>query len=156
MTHFSNIGQECGPLFRYTRPKGIITSPQYPIQYRPRQKCKWIIEVIPGSEVILTVHSIDMPAQMDCRYGDYLLVSGKQDGKVIDFGVYCGTKSFKPFRITGEYDEIFLTFSSNGKVQGQGFNLTYEQVELSSVGGTSSGEVLTNGAGPELSVPVKT
>ena len=116
--------------------------------------------MITGKEVILRMHEIDMPAQSDCRFGDYLKVSGVQNGVKSDFGVYCGTKDFKPYRINGEYDEIVLKFHSNSARQGKGFYLTYEQVDPSSVSGTSSDdEIITNQsntAGPELLVLVKT
>ena len=104
------------------------------------------------------MHDIDMPAQGDCRFGDYLLVSGIQNGEKTDFGVYCGTKAFKPYRISGEYDEIVLKFHSNDKKQGKGFYLTYDQFDLSSVSGTSSSEetATTTINGPELLVLVKT
>lgn len=102
------------------------------------------------------MHDVDIPVQMDCRYEDYLLVSGVQGGTKDDFGIYCGTKEFKPYRINGEYDEIILKFHSSrsNKKQGRGFNLTYEQVELSSVSGTSSEE--TPNIGPELLVAITT
>ena len=159
LTPVHNAGQECGPLSRYTRPKGTITSPQYPLQYRPNEECTWTIEVISGREVIFDMHDIDMPSYADCRFGDYLLVSGMQNGVKIDFGVYCGTKDFKPYRINGEYDEIILKFHSNSKIQGKGFFLTYEQVDSSSVSGTSSSEEIPTPStvtGPELLVLVKT
>lgn len=156
-----NIGQECGPLSTYTRPKGTITSPQYPLQYRPRDECQWRIKVIPGKEVVLTMNEIDMPAQRDCRYGDYLLVSGTQGGVTTEFGVYCGTRDFKPYRISGEYDEIVLKFHSNSKFQGKGFNLEYEQVDVPAVSGTSEENMAeeqqqVNVTGPQLLVAVNT
>ena len=118
----------------------------------------WTIQVIPGTEVILTMQDIDMPAQADCRFGDYLLVSAVRNEEKTDFGVYCGTKAFKPYRIGGEYDKIVLKFHSNDRKQGKGFYLTYEQFDLSSVSGTSSNEetATTANNGPELLVLVKT
>ena len=104
------------------------------------------------------MHDIDMPAQVDCRYGDYLQVSGVQGEEKINFGVYCGTKAFKPYRVVGDFEKVVLTFHTNKKIEGKGFNLTYEQVDPTPAGGTaSSGEITdqTN-TGPQLLVPVTT
>lgn len=131
-------GQECGPMTLYTRPEGTITSPQYPIQYRPKEECEWVIQMIPGRDVVLIMEEIDIPAQADCRYGDYLLVTGRKGSISTDLGVYCGTKDFLPYRINNIFDEIVLKFHSNRYIQGNGFFLTYEQIESTgSAGGAS-------------------
>ena len=134
----SNSGQECGPMTLYTRPEGTITSPQYPIQYRPKEECEWVIQMIPGRDVVLIMEEIDIPAQADCRYGDYLLVTGRKGSISTDLGVYCGTKDFPPYRINNIFDEIVLKFHSDRYIQGNGFFLTYKQIESTgSAGGAS-------------------
>lgn len=111
--------------------------------------------------MVLVMNEIDMPARSDCRFGDYLLVSGTQGEATTEFGVYCGTQAFKPYRIYGEYDEIVLKFHSNSKFQGKGFSLEYEQVDVLAVSGTSSEENISedmqvNMTGPELLISVHT
>ena len=82
--------------------------------------------MIPGRDVLI-MEEIDIPAQADCRYGDYLLVTGRKGSISTDLGVYCGTKDFLPYRINNIFDEIVLKFHSDQYMQGNGFFLTYEQ-----------------------------
>ena len=118
-------GQECGPFTRYTQRHGRITSPQYPLEYRPRERCSWTIEIAePNMQVVLTVEEIDMPATRLCRRGDRLLVSGKRGSQLTPLAVFCGRQPFLPYRISG-YNEVVLMFSSDRTMQGKGFVLEY-------------------------------
>lgn len=124
-------GQRCGPFSVYTRPRGTITSPHHPILYRPYEDCQWKIQIIPGRDVILTFQVLDIVATMDCRYGDYLLVSTKNNRKLTHLVAFCGRRLPEPFRVSGhDQDEVLLTFRSNRVREGMGFVLTYEQVEI--------------------------
>ena len=120
------IGQECGPFGRYTQRHGRITSPQYPLEYRPRERCSWTIEIAPpNTQVVLTVEEIDVPATPLCRRGDRLLVSGRRDSELTPLAVFCGRQPFLPYRVSG-FSEVVLDFRSDRTMQGRGFVLEYQ------------------------------
>ena len=122
------VGQQCGPLQTYTKLKGTITSPQYPIEYRPHEDCQWTIVIEPGYDVILRADQMELPATRDCRWGDRLIVKGKRNGQLVRVTTLCGYDPIAPLRISGLFDELVLRFVSNRSCQGKGFVLEYEQV----------------------------
>lgn len=70
---------------------------------------------------------------MNCRYGDYLIVSGRKvdSRKLKHLVAFCGTKTPRPLRIsthTREFNEVVLTFKSNRSIEGSGFVLDYRQI----------------------------
>ena len=79
-----------------TLAKGSITSPHHPIHYRPNENCQWTIKVI---------ENIDIVATVDCRYGDYLIVSGKTGDTLKHITAFCGTKIPKPLLISASSEE---------------------------------------------------
>lgn len=125
------IGQECGPYSRYTLSRGTITSPQYPLSYRPNENCEWTIHLLQDHDLVLTFETIDLPAMPGCGYDDYLLVTGVgNDGKETGLTTFCGKDaSFEPYTIPrGRYEDVLISFRSNRFRQGKGFVLNYQQI----------------------------
>lgn len=136
-------GQECGPYSIYTLPRGTITSPHYPIRYRPNENCQWTIQVMPKHDIYLTFQNIDIISAGNCRYGDYLLVTGKtSDKKVKHLAAFCGKVPPRPFKIPADskgLEEITLIFRTDQKYEGRGFVLNYRQILSNGSSGDESG-----------------
>ena len=123
LPHFFHAGQRCGPWSVYRRQTAIITSPQYPIPYRPSESCLWQIAVTPGYDLILTVLNIDI----NC-FGDNLQISGIE-----------GTSSFPittlstegAFIIRGISTVLIIFTSHNSTESNTGFVIRYEQIPSS-------------------------
>lgn len=87
----------------------------------------WVIALQPPyTQVVLIVETIDMPATPLCHVGDRILVTGIKGSHRKPLAVLCGTRAYKPYRVSG-YDEIELEFTSDSQYQGRGFVLSYQQ-----------------------------
>lgn len=120
-------GQQCGPVREYWRSTDIITSPQYPFEYRPNWNCSWEIRVQNQSDLIITILELDIPATSLCSEGDKLVLSRKQQSSTDILKVICGKEAPVAYRIRG-VSRLLLQFSSNHTVQGKGFKIRYEQI----------------------------
>ena len=141
---FMFAGQECGPYSIYTLKRGTITSPHYPIKYRPNESCQWTIKVMPKHDIYFSFQNIDITTSTaNCRYGDYLLISGKtSDRKIKHIKAFCGHILPRPYRILADskgLEEIILTFKSDYRNEGTGFVLNYRQIQASASSGDESG-----------------
>jgi len=112
----------------FARPTNIITSPQYPLNYRPSQHCVYEIYVRQKHELRLSTLEIDMPARADCTGGDRLLISRRDGKRVTPLTVLCGNHLFSTYTIRGT-QRVRIEFTSDSRREGR-YKLRYVQIPL--------------------------
>lgn len=63
---------DCGGLF--TMDHGVITTPNYPLNYGPNLHCEWIIEPQLSHSIAIHLDEVDVEETVGCR-SDYLEVN---------------------------------------------------------------------------------
>eukprot|EP00731_Ephydatia_muelleri_P034842 Em0081g7a len=117
-------GQSCGPWSVYTRPTGIITSPYYPLPYRPNESCLWQIGVASGYNLILTVLKFDI----DCL-GDNVEVNGVEEETSFLLISLCSRSALGQIFVINGVSTVLLTFTSHNSTESNtGFVIRYEQI----------------------------
>ncbi|TNN61134.1 Cubilin [Liparis tanakae] len=127
--HFSSDGSVGGRGFNasYSRDRGVLSSPNYPQNYRPGLDCSWHVMVTPGYRVSVTFQS---PFQIlgyetGCRTGDYLELRNGPDGSAPALGDrLCGSSVPSVLQTTDNH--LFIHFASDATIEGSGFKLTFE------------------------------
>lgn len=105
--------------------KGTFTSPGFPNYYPPDVLCQWTITVPDGKAVKVTFNKflLGEPGQensKDCR-NDYVEINGKK---------VCGDQPVKSVTETSKNNKMTVTFFSDKSNVDQGFNATYEAIDM--------------------------
>uniref|UniRef100_H3CV01 CUB and Sushi multiple domains 2 n=1 Tax=Tetraodon nigroviridis TaxID=99883 RepID=H3CV01_TETNG len=118
----------CGGQLR--GPNGVITSPNYPVQYDNNANCTWIITATDTSKVIkLTFEDFDLERGYDTlTVGDGEVVG---DQKTI-FHVLSGTTT--PDLVVSTSHQMWLNFKTDDTSGSLGFRVSYEEIEQGSCG----------------------
>lgn len=66
---FADVTKVCGG--RYSKPNGVIRSPNYPDHYPNQKDCVWIIEAQNKHRIRLTINAFELEKHMSCGF-DYL------------------------------------------------------------------------------------
>ncbi|XP_032436521.1 CUB and sushi domain-containing protein 2 [Xiphophorus hellerii] len=111
-------------------PSGVITSPNYPVQYDNNANCTWIITATDMSKVIkLTFEDFDLERGYDTlTVGDGELVG---DQKTI-FHVLSGTTT--PDLVVSTSHQMWLNFKTDDTSGSLGFKVTFEEIDQGSCG----------------------
>ncbi|XP_062907685.1 neuropilin-2-like isoform X2 [Mobula hypostoma] len=106
------------------REAGYITSPGYPHDYTPHQRCEWVIRAPESHQKILLNFNPHFELEKhDCRY-DYIEIRDG-DGENADLlGKHCG--NIAPTSIISSGSALYIKFVSDYAHQGAGFSLRYE------------------------------
>ncbi|XP_069790013.1 neuropilin-2-like isoform X2 [Narcine bancroftii] len=106
------------------REAGYITSPGYPHDYVPHQRCEWVIQAPESHQKILLNFNPHFELEKhDCRY-DYIEIRDG-DGESADLlGKHCG--NIAPTSIISSGSALYIKFVSDYAHQGAGFSLRYE------------------------------
>ncbi len=106
---------------------GIITSPNYPVDYKEQDKCEYEIQALPDHDIIVTILEINMPGRADCS-GDKitLLKKGKESNDTEILTKFCGTQPHPSFTVKSP-SSVVLEFTSDDR-EGGTFKLRYNQV----------------------------
>uniref|UniRef100_A0A673K927 CUB and sushi domain-containing protein 1-like n=1 Tax=Sinocyclocheilus rhinocerous TaxID=307959 RepID=A0A673K927_9TELE len=118
----------CGSNLR--GPKGIITSPNYPVQYENNAHCVWVITAMDPEKVIkLAFEEFDLE-----RAYDTLTVG--DGGKIGDARrvLYVLTGSSVPDLIVSMSNQMWLHLQSDDTIGSQGFKAVYEEIEKGGCG----------------------
>ena len=124
----NNAGSRYGRT-TFRLPTGVITSPQYPLNYQPSESCDYEIRVKPGHDLILRTPEINIPSQdalcTDWRE-DRIQVLMKKTGSKIYTNVmsFCGQNPYPKLAIKGA-SSVLLKFRSNSVREGR-FLLQYD------------------------------
>ncbi|XP_065114614.1 cubilin [Paramisgurnus dabryanus] len=115
----------CGGFIHTDR--GVISSPQYPQNYKPYLNCNWEVLVTPGFRVSVTFQT---PYQIQgfgtqCSTGDYLELRNGPDGNSPSLsGRLCGTSPPSTLQTTD--NGLFVHFESDASNEASGFKLVFE------------------------------
>ncbi|XP_029281787.1 LOW QUALITY PROTEIN: CUB and sushi domain-containing protein 1-like [Cottoperca gobio] len=118
----------CGSNLR--GPKGVITSPNYPVQYENNAHCVWVISAMDSGKVIkLSFEEFDME-----RGYDTLTVG--DGGKIGDTRrvLYVLTGSSVPDLIVSLSNQMWLHLQSDDTIGSAGFKAVYEEIERGGCG----------------------
>ncbi|XP_068184525.1 CUB and sushi domain-containing protein 1a [Antennarius striatus] len=118
----------CGSNLR--GPRGIITSPNYPVQYENNAHCVWVITAMdPGKVMKLSFEEFDLE-----RGYDTLTVG--DGGKIGDTRrvLYVLTGSSVPDLIVGMSNQMWLHLQSDDTIGSAGFKAVYEEIERGGCG----------------------
>ncbi|XP_067112326.1 CUB and sushi domain-containing protein 2 [Osmerus mordax] len=118
----------CGGQLR--GPIGIITSPNYPVQYDNNANCTWVITAMDTAKVIkLTFEDFDLERGYDTlTVGDGAVVG---DQKTV-FHVLSGTST--PDLVVSTSHQMWLNFKTDDTSGSLGFKVSYEEIDQGSCG----------------------
>uniref|UniRef100_A0AAZ3QFV8 CUB and Sushi multiple domains 2 n=1 Tax=Oncorhynchus tshawytscha TaxID=74940 RepID=A0AAZ3QFV8_ONCTS len=125
---FSLSAPMCGGQLR--GPNGIITSPNYPVQYDNNANCTWVIIATDTTKVIkVTFEDFDLERGYDTlTVGDGAAVG---DQKTV-FHVLSGTTT--PDLVVSTSHQMWLNFKTDDTSGSQGFKVSYEEIDQGSCG----------------------
>lgn len=108
----------------YKELNGVITSPQYPLNYGPLTTCTWAIKVWPGYGLVVTFQNVNIHETVGCL-SDYVFVS-KTDkyGRHGIITKLCGNRNNVTIYLSNVL-EVRVRFVSNSRTEGKGFKLNY-------------------------------
>ncbi|KAM6977905.1 CUB and sushi domain-containing protein 1-like [Aplochiton taeniatus] len=111
-------------------PRGVITSPNYPVQYENNAHCVWVITATdPGKVIKLAFEEFDLERGYDTlKVGD--------GGKIGDTRrvLYVLTGSSVPDLIVSTTNQMWLHLQSDDTIGAQGFKAVYEEIERGGCG----------------------
>uniref|UniRef100_A0A3B5L191 Cubilin n=1 Tax=Xiphophorus couchianus TaxID=32473 RepID=A0A3B5L191_9TELE len=113
----------CGGLLLIGNSPGFLFSPGWPENYPPNQECTWLIRA-PDSIVEFNFLSLDMEGYPPC-YSDSLIIRDGANSLSPVLASVCGRDPPGSIHSTG--DSMFLHFSSDSHVSGQGFNASFSK-----------------------------
>uniref|UniRef100_A0A6Q2X998 CUB and Sushi multiple domains 2 n=1 Tax=Esox lucius TaxID=8010 RepID=A0A6Q2X998_ESOLU len=118
----------CGGQLR--GPNGIITSPNYPVQYDNNANCTWVITAADTTKVIkLTFEDFDLERGYDTlTVGDGAMVG---DQKTV-FHVLSGSTT--PDLVVSTSHQMWLNFKTDDTSGSLGFRVSYEEIDQGSCG----------------------
>uniref|UniRef100_A0AAV2LT87 CUB and Sushi multiple domains 1 n=1 Tax=Knipowitschia caucasica TaxID=637954 RepID=A0AAV2LT87_KNICA len=118
----------CGSNLR--GPRGIITSPNYPVQYENNAHCVWVITAMdPGKVIKLSFEEFDL----ERGYDTLTLGDG---GKIGDTRrvLYVLTGASVPDLIVSLSNQMWLHLQSDDTIGSAGFKAVYEEIEKGGCG----------------------
>ncbi|KAJ8268254.1 hypothetical protein COCON_G00134260 [Conger conger] len=118
----------CGGQLR--GPSGIITSPNFPVQYDNNANCTWVITTADPSKVIkMTFEDFDLERGYDTlTVGDGASIG---DQKTV-FHVLSGTTT--PDLVVSTSHQMWLNFKTDDTSGSLGFKVSYEEIDQGSCG----------------------
>lgn len=115
----------CGGL--YTDLQGIIKSPYFPDHYPAGRTCVYHIQLPVGNLVHLEFQDFALEGSRSCSF-DFVEIreSGSENGTQIS--KLCGTTLPDP--ITSTYNELWLSFKTDGSYENRGFLANYTNIPI--------------------------
>uniref|UniRef100_A0A3B4F981 Cubilin n=1 Tax=Pundamilia nyererei TaxID=303518 RepID=A0A3B4F981_9CICH len=113
----------CGGMLMTGETPGFLYSPGWPENYPPNQECTWLIRS-PDSTVELTILSLDIEDSHTCYFDSVVVRDGATSQSPVLASV-CGRDHPGSLHSTG--DSMYIHFSSDGSISGQGFNASYSK-----------------------------
>nr|XP_012218853.1 PREDICTED: cubilin-like [Linepithema humile] len=130
---FADVKKICGG--RYSKPNGVIRSPNFPDEYPNNKDCVWIIQAPNRHRITLTVNRFDMEKHTWCNF-DYLEIrNGGYDSAPL-IGKYCGQEI--PNEIPSQTNQLYIRFVSDFSRSSQGFEIQWDST-TEGCGGTMTG-----------------
>ncbi|XP_071348522.1 cubilin-like isoform X19 [Trachinotus anak] len=114
---------KCGDNLELDSP-GYLTSPAFPFEYPPSQRCVWVITAPePGQKILLNFNPLFNLEDRDCKH-DYVEVYNGGDQLSPLLGRFCG--EIAPSPIISSSNQLLIKFVSDNETQGAGFSVRYE------------------------------
>ncbi|XP_044011009.1 cubilin [Aphidius gifuensis] len=110
-----------------TRSEGIITSPNYPLEYPADTICEWLIEVDYGHSIEIYFDKIILEKVNTCSNDKVILYSGEDENSP-KIAEYC--YSNEAIKLTSSKNKLFIKFISDSTIFGSGFSANYKTVPL--------------------------
>ncbi|XP_052285052.1 tolloid-like protein 1 [Dreissena polymorpha] len=107
-----------GFLGEFTNPYGVITSPNYPLDYENYTDCEWAIRAQEGKRIKLDFTSFITENNHDC-----LEIFNGPSTSYPSIGKFCGSATPSGFR--SQSNSVYFVFKTDGSVTNRGFSLTY-------------------------------
>ncbi|XP_050461753.1 cubilin-like [Cataglyphis hispanica] len=118
---FIDVTKVCGG--RYSKPNGVIRSPNYPEYYPNHKDCVWIIQAQNRHRITLTINHFELEKHMNCAF-DYLEIrNGGYDSAPL-IGKFCGTEI--PTEILSQTNQMYIRFVSDFSRSMQGFEIQWD------------------------------
>lgn len=114
---------DCGDIYEYS--PGEITSPGYPNRYPKSTSCAWLIKAPVGTQIVLTIHHVDIERHSTCHF-DHLLIRNGLSTDSPAFNKLCEQNSTVGKTITSGSNGLRLEFQSDNTVQRIGFRITWK------------------------------
>ncbi|KAH3728731.1 dorsal-ventral patterning tolloid-like protein 1 [Dreissena polymorpha] len=111
-----------GCLGLFTEPYGVITSPNYPENYKDDTSCEWAIRSQEGKRIKLDFTFFEMEDHYSCLY-DYLHIFNGPSTSYPSIGKFCGSATPSGFR--SQSNSVYFVFKTNGSTSRRGFSMTY-------------------------------
>merc|ERR1719422_1475445 len=121
-------GGQCGTTITDLKvgAKGFITSPNYPSDYPPDEKCTWWLKAKDNGRIQMSCSCV-MTQSCDGGYYDYILVS--PDWTWEKYYLLCGDyNKFTPFTLTSKSNYLSVYFRSSLVQHYRGFQCNYEVI----------------------------
>uniref|UniRef100_A0A669E0J6 Cubilin n=1 Tax=Oreochromis niloticus TaxID=8128 RepID=A0A669E0J6_ORENI len=113
----------CGGILMTGETPGFLYSPGWPENYPPNQECTWLIHS-PDSTVELTILSLDIEDSHTCYFDSVVVRDGATSQSPVLADV-CGRDHPGSLHSTGDF--MYIHFSSDSSISGQGFNASYSK-----------------------------
>ena len=124
MSYFSTLYLFSVCYVNYTKVSGHIESPNYPLEYPNRYKCRHRIKYEkPSYRLTLKFVSFDIQKASGCSQDSLKIYDGESESSSLINQAYCG--SALPPEIVSTNNALFLVFESNDEGKNNGFQLTY-------------------------------
>ncbi|MGH0121957.1 UNVERIFIED_CONTAM: hypothetical protein FKN15_077438 [Acipenser sinensis] len=122
-TFEATVETSCGGRLN-AKDAGYITSPGYPHEYPPHQRCEWVITAPePTQRIVLNFNPHFELEKLDCRY-DYIEIRDGENESADLLGKHCN--NIAPPAIISSGPVLYIKFASDYAHQGAGFSLRYE------------------------------
>ncbi|RWS11455.1 cubilin-like protein, partial [Dinothrombium tinctorium] len=138
----------CGGYFN--SPVGEIRSPYFPNPYPSNKRCIYHIAVEPGNVIQLQFTQFDVEGSINCALDSVEIRDGGHENDT-RIGNFCGP--LLPSLITSSFNELYITFKTDGSIENKGFVANYSTLNIGCGGiyKTSPGVISTPSHVPSAS-----
>ena len=108
---------------------GTILSLFFPNEYPPNLHCTYVISL--PTEYLLNIIIVHLDLEQNDTYcrSDFLNISSiSENGSTINLGIYCNSTS-NEMVLQSSSSKVLIQFSSNYRLQGNGFIITYQATQ---------------------------
>ncbi|XP_063696850.1 cubilin homolog [Culicoides brevitarsis] len=126
----------CGGIL--TKPRGTLTTPNYPNAYPHDVECVWDIQVDFGKTVELTITDLDIENSNDCKFDGLKITTGGDLN--LDVATLCHSDRVER-KIVAHGHQMRVHFFSDSSLNHRGFSATYNTIDA------ACGGLLTNPSG---------
>ncbi|XP_053948471.1 cubilin homolog [Anastrepha ludens] len=125
------LKSQCGGVL--SSRNGVITSPNYPLNYPPESRCEWTIEVTPHHSITLTLEEIEMESYFSCEMDFVEAYEGAnsddetpaEEGKLLF--KECDLSETAQNEWVTTTNTAIVRFESDDSIESKGFKLSFKE-----------------------------